>query len=108
MKRRWWIVGAGILLGVAVGFQQAEPLEALRRNGSLAQGVGGLKADEYLFIHDKKNVSGFLDSLAVVARCHSVQGLFVPKIDTAESRRLNMLHGCACAVSTPMTVISPS
>ena len=81
MKRRWWFVGAGILLGVAVGFQQAEPLEALRRHGSLAQGVGGLKADEYLFMHDKKNVSGFLDSLAVVARCHSVQGLFVPKID---------------------------
>ena len=81
MKRRWWIVGAGILLGVAVGFQQAEPLEALRRNGSLAQGVGGLKADEYIFMPDEKDASRFMDSLAVVARCQSVRGLFVQKID---------------------------
>lgn len=81
MKRRWWIAGAGILLGVAVGFQQAEPLEALRRNGSLAQGVGGLKADEYIFMPDEKDASRFMDSLAVVARCQSVRGLFVQKID---------------------------
>ena len=84
MKRRWWFVGAGILLAVAVGFQQAEPLEDLRKYGSLAQGVGGLKADEYIFMPDEKNVSGFVDSLAVVARCHSVWGLFVPKIDNLE------------------------
>jgi hypothetical protein len=84
MKRRWWFVGAGILLAVAVGFQQAEPLEDLRKYGSLAQGVGGLKADEYIFMPDEKNVSGFVDSLAVVARCHSVRGLFVPKIDNLE------------------------
>ena len=81
MKRRWLIVGAGILLTVAVGFQQAEPLEDLRRYGSLAQGVGGLKADEYLFMPDEKNVSGFVDSLAIVARCRSVRGLFVPRTD---------------------------
>jgi hypothetical protein len=84
MKRRWWFVGAGILLAVAVGFQQAEPLEDLRKYGSLAQGVGGLKADEYIFMPDEKNVSGFVDSLAVVARCHSVRGLFVPKMDNLE------------------------
>ena len=30
---------------------------------------------------DEKNVSGFVDSLAVVARCRSVRGLFVPRTD---------------------------
>ena len=81
MSRHWFIVVAGILIAAAVGFQQAEPLEDLRRYGSLAQGVGGLKADEYLFMPDEKNVSGFVDSLAVVARCRSVRGLFVPRTD---------------------------
>jgi len=81
MKRRWMMVGAGILIAAAVGFQQVEPLEELRRYGSLAQGVGGLKADEYIFMPDEKNVSRFMDSLAVVARCQSVRALFVPKID---------------------------
>jgi hypothetical protein len=81
MKRRWVIVGAGILIAAAVGFQQVEPLAELRRYGSLAQGVGGLKADEYIFMPDEKNVSRFMDSLAVVARCQSVRALFVPKID---------------------------
>lgn len=81
MRRRWFIVVAGILIAAAVGFQRAEPLEDLRRYGSLAQGVGGLKADEYLFMPDEKNVSGFVDSLAVVARCRSVRGLFVPRTD---------------------------
>jgi hypothetical protein len=84
MKRRWLIVGAGILVAVAVGFQQAEPLEDLRKYGFLAQSVGGLKADEYIFMPDEKNVSGFIDSLAVVARCRSVRGLFVPKSDNLE------------------------
>jgi len=81
MKRRWVVVAAGILIAAAVGFQQVEPLEELRRYGSLAQGVGGLKADEYIFMPDEKNVSRFMDSLAVVARCQSVRALFVPKID---------------------------
>ena len=54
MKRRWVIVGAGILIAAAVGFQQSEPLEDLRRYGSLAQGVGGVKADEYIFMPDEK------------------------------------------------------
>jgi hypothetical protein len=81
MKRRWVIVGAGILIAAAVGFQQAEPLEDLRRHGSLAQGVGGVKADEYIFMPDEKAVSGFVDSLGVVARCQSVRGLFVPQMD---------------------------
>jgi hypothetical protein len=80
MKRRWMMVGAGILIAAAVGFQQVEPLEELRRYGSLEQGVGGLKADEYIFMPDERNVSRFMDSLAVVARCQSVRALFVPKI----------------------------
>jgi hypothetical protein len=96
MKRHWVIVGAGILIAAAVGFQQAEPLEDLRRYGSLAQGVGGLKADEYIFMPDEKAVSGFADSLGVMARCHSVRGLFVPKMDNlreavARIRRLEQV-----------------
>lgn len=80
MKRHRWFVGAGIVIAVAVGFQQSEPLEDLRRYGSLAQGVGGLKADEYIFMPDEKNVGSFMDSLVVVARCQSVRELFVPRI----------------------------
>lgn len=80
MRRRWWFVGAGILLAVAVGFQQAEPLGELRRFGSLHRGVGhGVGADEYSFVPAGVAEQPFVDSLAVLARCPSVRELVVPK-----------------------------
>jgi len=81
MKRRWWFVGAGILLAVAVGFQQAEPLGDLRRFGSLHRGVGHcIGADEYSFVPAGVAEQSFVDSLAVLARCPSVRELVVPKM----------------------------
>ncbi len=80
MKRRWWFVGAAILLAAAVGFQQAEPLEELRRFGSLHRGVGHcVGADEYSFVPANVAEQPFVDSLAVLARCPSVRELVVPK-----------------------------
>ena len=38
MRCRWWFVGAGILLAVAVGFQQAEPLDKLHEFGKVGSG----------------------------------------------------------------------
>jgi len=81
MRRRWVIVGAGILIAAAVGFQQAEPLHELRKYGSLHQGVGhGVRANEYSFVPAGMAGQPFVDSLAVVARCPSVRELVVPKM----------------------------
>jgi len=81
MRRRWVIVGAGILIAAAVGFQQAEPLHELRKYGSLHQGIGhGVRANEYSFVPAGMAGQPFVDSLAVVARCPSVRELVVPKM----------------------------
>jgi hypothetical protein len=81
MKRRWVIVGAGILIAAAVGFQQVEPLHQLRQYGSLHQGVGhGVGANEYSFVPAGMAGQPFVDSLAVLARCPSVRELVVPKM----------------------------
>ena len=85
MKRRWWFVGAGILLAVAVGFQQSEPLGELRRFGSLHQGVGhGVGAGEYSFVPAGMAGQPFVDSLAALTRCPSVRELVVPKMANLE------------------------
>jgi hypothetical protein len=81
MKRRWFIVGAAILLAAAVGFQQAEPLHELRKYGSLHQGVGhGVGAEEYSFVPAGMAGQAFVDSLPVLARCPSVRELVVPRM----------------------------
>lgn len=75
------IVGAGILIAAAVGFQQVEPLHELRKYGSLHQGVGhGVCANEYSFVPAGIAGQPFVDSLAVLARCPSVRELVVPKM----------------------------
>ena len=82
MRRRWWIVGGCILFAAAVGFQQAEPLEELRKYGSLHRGVGHcVGADEYSFVPAGMAGQTFVDSLAVLARCPSVRELVVPKME---------------------------
>jgi len=70
-----------MLLAVAVGFRQVEPLHELRKYGSLHQGVGhGVRANEYSFVPAGMAGQPFVDSLAVLARCPSVRELVVPKM----------------------------
>jgi hypothetical protein len=96
MRRRWLIVGAGILIAAAVGFQQAEPLHELRKYGSIHQGVGhGVGADEYSFVPAGMAGQPFVDSLAALARCPSVRELVVPKmagLDDTLSRVAKVKH----------------
>ena len=96
MKRHWVIVGAGILIAAAVGFQQVEPLHQLRQYGSLHQGVGhGVGANEYSFVPPGMPQQSFVDSLAVLAGCTSVRVLVVPKManrDDTLTRVAKMKH----------------
>ena len=74
-----------MLLAVAVGFQQVEPLHELRKYGSLHQGVGhGVRANEYSFVPAGVAGQPFVASLAVLARCASVRELVVPKMANLE------------------------
>ena len=40
MNRRWLVLTACATIAAVVGFQQAEPLEELRKYGTLHRGVG--------------------------------------------------------------------
>ena len=81
MKRRWVIVGGCILIAVAFGFQQTEPLDELRKYGSLQRGVGRVVGPNgYSFVPNGMAGKSFVDSLPVLSRCRSVRYLYVPKM----------------------------
>lgn len=85
MKRSWiLLLGVALAIAIAAGFQQVEPLDELRKYGSLTRGVGGVGPDDYSFMPDDMAASRFAESLGVVSRCPSVRGLFVPKMDDLE------------------------
>jgi len=81
MKRRWFIVGAAILLAAAVGFQQAEPLHDLREFGKV--GSGGWWVDGKLhgrrFVAKDSSPIHFVNALALLQKCPSVNRVAVPK-----------------------------
>jgi hypothetical protein len=81
MRCRWWFVGAGILLAVAVGFQQAEPLDKLHEFGKV--GSGGWWVDGKLhgrrFVAKDSSPIHFVNALALLQKCPSVNRVAVPK-----------------------------
>ena len=81
MKRRWWFVGAGILLAVAVGFQQAVPLEILHDFGKV--GSGGWWVDGKLhgrrFVAKDSSPVHFGNALPLLQKYPSVNRVAVPK-----------------------------
>jgi hypothetical protein len=82
MRRRWWFFGAGILLAVAVGFQQAEPLGELRKYGSVSP--AGVWVDGRLhglrFVTACESLEQFREAMKVLRRCPSVNRVYVQKI----------------------------
>jgi hypothetical protein len=88
MKRRWFIVGAAILLAAAVGFQQAEPLHDLREFGKV--GSGGWWVDGRLhgrrFVAKDSSPVHFVNALPLLQKCQSVNRVAVPK--SPELRRV--------------------
>jgi hypothetical protein len=81
MRRRWLFVGAGILLAVAVGFQQAEPLHDLHEFGKV--GSGGWWVDGKLhgrrFVAKDSSPVHFVNALPLLQKCQSVNRVAVPK-----------------------------
>ncbi len=80
MKQRWVIAIACAVLVSAVGFQKVEPLEELRRYGTLHPGVGHVGPDGYSFVPAGMEAKPFEESLPVLSRCKSVRELVVPKM----------------------------
>lgn len=81
MKRRWWFVGAGILIAAAVGFQQAEPMHDLHEFGKV--GSGGWWVDGRLhgrrFVAENSSSVHFVNALPLLQKCPSVNRVAVPK-----------------------------
>jgi hypothetical protein len=81
------IVGAGILLAVAVGFQQVEPLGELQDYGTV--GDGGWWVDGQLhgrrFVAKDSSPTHFVNALAVLQKCPSVNRVAVPKSPNLKS-----------------------
>ena len=80
MRRHWVICGVCAVVGIAFGFQKAEPLEELRKHGTLHAGVGHVGPDEYSFVPAGMAAEPFIDSIDVLSRCRSVRELVVPKM----------------------------
>lgn len=80
MRRHWIVFGVCAVIAIAFGFQQAEPLEELRKHGTLHAGVGHVGPDEYSFVPAGMAAKPFTDSIAVLSRCRSVRELVVPKM----------------------------
>jgi hypothetical protein len=81
MTRRWVIMGGCILLAVAVGFQQAEPLHELRAHGKVA--AGGWWVDGELhgrrFVAKDSSPTHFVNALPTLQKCPSVNRVAVPR-----------------------------
>lgn len=80
MKRSWILIGGAIAVVVAVGFQQMEPLDELRKHGHLSRGVGNVGADGYSFAPREMAAKNFVAAIDLIARCRSVKRLNVPNM----------------------------
>jgi hypothetical protein len=80
MRRRWLVIGVSMAIAVAIGFQQIEPLEELRKYGSLSRGVGNVGLDGYIFSPDGMLGDNFVAAINLISRCPSVKRLNVPKM----------------------------
>lgn len=80
MKRSWVLLGGAIAIAVAVGFQQMEPLDGLRKHGYLSRGVGEVGADGYSFSPREMSAKNFVAAIDLIDRCRSVKRLNVPNM----------------------------
>lgn len=81
MKRSWVLPAGAIVVAVAIGFQQVEPLDELREHGTVA--AGGWHRDSQLhgfrFVPKDASVDNLIKALDVLPRCPSVNRVVVPK-----------------------------
>lgn len=81
MNRRWLIVVACILIAVAVGFQQVEPLHELRDHGTVAPGGWWFDGDlhGHRFVAKDSSPTHFVNALPILQKCPSINRVAVPK-----------------------------
>jgi len=82
MRRRWLIFGVVVAIAAAVGFQQSEPLDKLRKYGSVSS--DGVWVDGQLhglrFTTACDSLEQFREALRVLRRCPSVNRIYVQKM----------------------------
>jgi hypothetical protein len=81
MKRRWVVLGTCVAIALAVGFQQAEPLDELRKYGKVASGGWWLDGELHgrRFVAKDSSPTYFVNALEVLRKCPSVNRVAVPK-----------------------------
>jgi len=81
MNRRWLMIVACILVAVAVGFQQVEPLHELRNYGTVAPGGWWFDGDlhGFRFVAKDSSPTQFVNALPILQKCPSINRVAVPK-----------------------------
>lgn len=80
MRRLQFLSCAGVVLVIAVGFQQLEPLEELSRYGDVREWVRDPQLKGRGFVAKGLSAAHFLKALELLPRCPSVNRLHVPNM----------------------------
>ena len=75
------VLGVCVLIAVAVGFQQVEPLNELRNYGKVASGGWWVDGDlhGHRFVAKDSSPTHFVNALPVLQKCKSINRVAVPK-----------------------------
>jgi hypothetical protein len=81
MGCRLVVLGVCVLIAVAVGFQQVEPLNELRNYGKVASGGWWVDGDlhGHRFVAKDSSPTHFVNALPVLQKCKSINRVAVPK-----------------------------